>query len=363
MGSEFFASVLKLNCGSMYDTARDLTVTAKREDFLLDAPFGLPAAFHITTPEALTAHLEGLLGAKCIKVAPVIQATAGVYRLPCGELWSSQYSAPLSVRVDDDILRVHFGGDGPGWAQIGADTIELTAQRAAITLGPLTRHIGEGTRQISWRIDPKAVSAKLAALSGIAAPASISFHPCLDLNSGASRTFERTLHCLLKAIPDCSSPAASLVLAELEQALIVSLLSISRHTFSQLLERPSLHSASEQVRRVEDYLAVHWNEPLDIERIARLAGTSTRSLYRTFRRQRGYSPMEFLRQRRLQHARELLEHSAGMATITEIAFACGFCDTSHFSREYSRAFGEPPSATLRRACKTDCGPCRVVPGI
>jgi transcriptional regulator GlxA family with amidase domain len=35
-------------------------------------------------------------------------------------------------------------------------------------------------------------------------------------------------------------------------------------------------------------------------------------------------------------------------SVTEVAFACGFDDLSHFSREYSRAYGEAPSAVLRR---------------
>lgn len=35
-------------------------------------------------------------------------------------------------------------------------------------------------------------------------------------------------------------------------------------------------------------------------------------------------------------------------TITQVALACGFNDVSHFSREFSNAFGEAPSAFLKR---------------
>jgi AraC-like DNA-binding protein len=31
-----------------------------------------------------------------------------------------------------------------------------------------------------------------------------------------------------------------------------------------------------------------------------------------------------------------------------VALACGFNDVSHFSREFSKAFGEAPSAWLKR---------------
>jgi transcriptional regulator GlxA family with amidase domain len=35
-------------------------------------------------------------------------------------------------------------------------------------------------------------------------------------------------------------------------------------------------------------------------------------------------------------------------TVTSVAFLCGFNDVGHFSREFSKAFGEAPSAVLGR---------------
>src|SRR5690242_8314203 len=52
---------------------------------------------------------------------------------------------------------------------------------------------------------------------------------------------------------------------------------------------------------------------------------------------------------RLTAARAQLQESDGTASISEIASRCGLTHLGRFATEYRRAFGELPSATLRRA--------------
>jgi transcriptional regulator GlxA family with amidase domain len=88
---------------------------------------------------------------------------------------------------------------------------------------------------------------------------------------------------------------------------MVSMLFNSAHNMRDLLEQEVLDTGSWQVERVEEYIEAHLDAPFDIERIAEVTGVSTRSIYRAFKRSRGYSPMAFARQRRLQKARRMLE--------------------------------------------------------
>ena len=76
-------------------------------------------------------------------------------------------------------------------------------------------------------------------------------------------------------------------------------------------------------------------------------GISARVQFRAFRQHRGCTPMEFAKQVRLQRARQML--SASDASVTAVAFACGFLSTGHFARAYREAFGELPSETIRRS--------------
>ena len=58
--------------------------------------------------------------------------------------------------------------------------------------------------------------------------------------------------------------------------------------------------------------------------------------------------MAFARQRRLEQARRLLDDREQLRTVTAVAFICGFNDVGHFSRQFSKAFGQSPSAVLSR---------------
>lgn len=59
--------------------------------------------------------------------------------------------------------------------------------------------------------------------------------------------------------------------------------------------------------------------------------------------------MAYLKQCRLDMARKmLLAGSRDGATVTEIAFSCGFSHLSKFAYDYRQCFGELPSETLRQ---------------
>ena len=79
----------------------------------------------------------------------------------------------------------------------------------------------------------------------------------------------------------------------------------------------------------------------------RMQGVSTRSLYAGFRDFVGASPMQYLRELRLERARaELLGSDA--ANVAAVALRWGFAHLGRFSSEYRQRFGETPSETLKR---------------
>jgi AraC family ethanolamine operon transcriptional activator len=63
----------------------------------------------------------------------------------------------------------------------------------------------------------------------------------------------------------------------------------------------------------------------------------------------GMSPSRYRRLRRLNRVRSALRHATATSTISEIAAGFGISELGRFAGEYRRAFGEPPSSTLRSA--------------
>ncbi|MBN9040177.1 MAG: hypothetical protein BGP05_20240 [Rhizobiales bacterium 62-47] len=92
---------------------------------------------------------------------------------------------------------------------------------------------------------------------------------------------------------------------------------------------------------------------MTIEALALVAGGSARALFHAFHTSRGYSPMDFAKRIRLQKAKEMLSRPNASTSVTSVAFTCGFSNLGHFAVYYHKAFGEPPSATLRRARRRD----------
>ncbi|GJL83371.1 MAG: AraC family transcriptional regulator [marine bacterium B5-7] len=101
-----------------------------------------------------------------------------------------------------------------------------------------------------------------------------------------------------------------------------------------------------KVRRAVLMMEQNLTNPLPISKIAQSLQLSPRQLQRKFRRATGKSLMDFSRELRLEYAREQILRTK--RPITNIAYECGFSDSSHFARCYRRCFGESPSATRRQ---------------
>jgi transcriptional regulator GlxA family with amidase domain len=100
---------------------------------------------------------------------------------------------------------------------------------------------------------------------------------------------------------------------------------------------------------VEDYIRHHYAESLTVEKLAGVAGVSTRTLFAGFRDFRRVSPMTYLKSFRLDKARQALQSGelGGVAGVTKIAFDSGFSHLGRFAQHYRSRFGELPSATAR----------------
>ena len=109
-----------------------------------------------------------------------------------------------------------------------------------------------------------------------------------------------------------------------------------------------LGNSPREVRQAEEYIEANWNQPIRIEDLVAITNFSARSLFNSFRKTRGYSPMTFAKPLRLKNAREMLAAGNPNTSGTGVAFKCGFGNLGHFANDYREAFGELPSKTLAR---------------
>lgn len=100
------------------------------------------------------------------------------------------------------------------------------------------------------------------------------------------------------------------------------------------------------LRRVRDRIDREYDRPLDVEALARGVHWSAGHLSREFRRAFGEPPYSYLMTRRIERAMALLRR--GDLTVTEVCFAVGCSSLGTFSSRFTDLVGEPPSAYRRR---------------
>ena len=101
-----------------------------------------------------------------------------------------------------------------------------------------------------------------------------------------------------------------------------------------------------QVSRAIQRIRRGYAEQLRIDEIAETAGMSASSLHAHFKAVTRMTPLEYLKQIRLQEARRLMLTEG--ASAGSAAFAVGYESPSQFSREYHRLFGAPPRRDIER---------------
>lgn len=101
------------------------------------------------------------------------------------------------------------------------------------------------------------------------------------------------------------------------------------------------------LRQLDRFIDRHLAAPLTVGDLAAEACLSEAHFRHCFRELTGLTPWQYVRRRRLDVARQLLERSR--MPLSEIAACTGFAHQSALSHAFRRTFGHPPSQLRRRA--------------
>lgn len=117
---------------------------------------------------------------------------------------------------------------------------------------------------------------------------------------------------------------------------------LQRDQYARLLALAAAESASNPVSAVLEYMRAHLSEPLTVADLADLVSLSPSAFAHLFRDITGRSPYQFLKEMRLDRARELLVD--GNLTVARISKDVGYASVSHFISEFRGRFGVTPRA-------------------
>lgn len=134
-------------------------------------------------------------------------------------------------------------------------------------------------------------------------------------------------------------------LAFFERQLLVEILASALRR-GKTPERPALGSGDNVTGRAVRYIEANLFSDLSLAVIARHAFASPSTLLRHFRGDTGKSPHAYVKARRLEEARRLVE--AGTHAVGDVGLLVGYENFAAFTTAFTRHFGAPPSSFRKR---------------
>lgn len=131
---------------------------------------------------------------------------------------------------------------------------------------------------------------------------------------------------------------ASFRLEKEERILEVFYHLYSRHSSESVCEFRQGHEKM-PISRACEYLQDCTEENVSLETLSAIAGLSPFHFSRVFTKEMGVPPHTYQLQVRLQKATDLL---ANGCSVTDVAFATGFCDQSHLQKVFKKKYGITP---------------------
>jgi AraC-like DNA-binding protein len=324
-------------------------------------------------PPALSGH-EVFYTEDPREAEALIGKALGPNRLTLGEVGKRDFAASLhGVRLRDisllyldlhiaaelDIPRcgsyyaVHMPMNGRAVGTINGTEFEANPIHALVTNAndKLEMRLDHDSPQLIIRIEQDALERYLMRLIGRMLPNRLALLPDFDLTTDAANRWNGAIQLLHTEVYYSESLVHSgRGIGPLEELIMSSLLMVQGSNYESLLGAPQSKPGRRPVRHALDYIEHHLSEPIAMADLVEHTGASVRSIQQGFRDELGTTPMAYLRDRRLERARqELIDaDSADGVTVTGVAEHWGFNHLGGFAVLYRKRWGESPSETLRR---------------
>lgn len=159
-------------------------------------------------------------------------------------------------------------------------------------------------------------------------------------------TFDRNIYCS-GAMTACHQFALGLIETQVSpevanlsaKTLLINQRQINQSPFQEL--NVAIATDDPLIEKAQYKLKNHLQKEVDFTLLARELGVSQRTLIRRFKQVVGDTPLSYLQNLRIEHAKNLLENSP--LTVGDIVLEVGYTDVSAFNRLFRQRVGLPPS--------------------
>lgn len=166
-----------------------------------------------------------------------------------------------------------------------------------------------------------------------------------DARSGSRSTIRRlrsAVRELLTALASTLNDERDSAKESLSRAAVLLQTAAVRHA----PDRPAKRGlAPWQVRTLASHVETNLDKPIRSSELATIVRLNPAYFCRVFRESFGEPPLQYIGRRRIERAQKLMLSTD--ASLSQIAFDCGFSDQAHFSRLFRRVADDTPRAWRR----------------
>ena len=253
--------------------------------------------------------------------------------------------------VDEDHVHFMIGNSMPSTFNLYDRSVVASPQNAAMIVSPKEFQIerSEGSEILALRTSILDLQHHFEELTAQHRRGPLIFDHTIDLTNGPGGMLNRMMNYLVYELEHndqvLKNPGFS---KSYDHMLLTALLSLPHNQRESLYVDRGYQVAPGLVHRAEEYMRAHIEHSISILDLLRICECSRSVLFSAFSNARGYTPMEFLTEQRLQSARDKLLNQRKKASVSSIAIDCGFIHLGRFSQIYRKRFGERPSDTLKK---------------
>ncbi|OIO57930.1 MAG: hypothetical protein COX57_00510 [Alphaproteobacteria bacterium CG_4_10_14_0_2_um_filter_63_37] len=265
--------------------------------------------------------------------------------------------APIRAATDDsqcsDVISINFLTSGSGRLHQRGGATDMAPHRGIVIdmARPFELDL-QGYGGVAMVVGHETLRRHARALIGErAGRIDFQMEAAVDLATPQGRALKNAVvYALHEMDGDLGALHNPIALANLENYLLAQLIALHPSALRRLIEADG-HPVMlpRNIKRARDYIYAHAREKITLEDLATYAGCGYRSLQSGFVKELGVSPMEYLKNVRLDgfHG-ELLNGDGRRETVAEVAGRWGFVHMGRLARMYKRRFGVLPSDTLRQ---------------
>ena len=139
----------------------------------------------------------------------------------------------------------------------------------------------------------------------------------------------------------------SFISASFTQYLIELILLKIPNNYTDQLNLQRQHILPGYLKKAQKYIQDHLEQPISLADLSQCCEVSIRTLQKGFSQYLQQTPVEYIRDQRLERVHLALQQAQTNETVTDIVLRHGFQSLGHFSTLYKKRYGCVPSKTLK----------------